>query len=233
MPVEVWCLPEEIGEHDRALLEGIEGVKVIDAGELPEAEVHPNLEGWELKTFAMIHSRFANVLFLDADNVPVIDPSSLFESPEFAETGAVFWPDFNRLEPDRKIWDICGLKYRDEPEFETGQMLIDKKRCWEALVVADHMNRSSQFYYDYIHGDKETFHMAWHLAGVNYGMPNRGIDHVGERVMCQHWFDDTRIFQHRNLAKWVLPATENPRIEGFLNEDRCLEHLAALEKLRS
>jgi alpha 1,2-mannosyltransferase len=34
------------------------------------------------------------VLFLDADNFAVQDPSVLFETPEFEATGALLWQDF-------------------------------------------------------------------------------------------------------------------------------------------
>ncbi|MEM7010546.1 MAG: hypothetical protein AAF585_03580 [Verrucomicrobiota bacterium] len=51
-------------------------------------------------------------------------------------------------------------------------------------------------------------------------------------VMLQHWFDDTILFQHRNMAKWTTPPRRNRRIGGFENEERCLEHLEKLHAAR-
>ena len=171
LPIEVWHLgPEEIDETMRGL---IEPLGVTDRGCTRGAErSHPAriLNGWEMKPFAVLHSRFEEVLLLDADNVPVIDPTFLFETPEFQKCGAIFWPDYFRLPPDRSIWRIAGVEYRDEAEFESGQIVIDKARCWKALNLTMHLNEYSDFYYDHVHGDKETFHIAWRKLGQEYAM---------------------------------------------------------------
>src|SRR4029453_2174085 len=100
-----------------------------------------------------------------ADNVPVRNPEYLFDAEPYRQRGAVFWPDYGRLAPTRAIWRICGVPYRDEPEFESGQILLNKRRCWRALQLTMHMNEHSDFYYNYVYGDKETFHMAWPMVG--------------------------------------------------------------------
>jgi len=53
------------------------------------------LNGRELKAFALLHSAFREVLLLDADNVPLVAPAFLFETKQFADTGAIFWPDYD------------------------------------------------------------------------------------------------------------------------------------------
>ena len=37
---------------------------------------------------------------LDSDNIPVRDPAFLFDSFEFKELGAVFWPDYWKDQPE-------------------------------------------------------------------------------------------------------------------------------------
>ena len=184
------------------------------------------LQGWELKAFSLLHSRFAEVLLLDADNVPVLDPAFLFDDPVFREKGAVFWPDFGRLGPERAIWRITGIPYRDEPEFESGQILVDKTRCWPALALAMHFNEYSDFYYRHVHGDKETFHLAWRKLGQDYAIPDRPI-YALPWTMCQHDLQGRRLFQHRNTDKWRLDGS-NPRIHGFQHEEECRGFLAEL-----
>lgn len=39
---------------------------------------------------------FAEVLYLDSDNIALTDPTFLFEHPVYQERGAVFWPDFHK-----------------------------------------------------------------------------------------------------------------------------------------
>jgi hypothetical protein len=164
---------------------------------------------------------------LDAHHVPVVDPTFLFETPEYRVHGAIFWPDYGRLKESRQIWEICEVPYRDEPEFESGQIVVDKVRCWKALNLAMHYNEHADFYYRHIHGDKDTFHLAFHRAGHKYAMPSREI-HGMDGTMCQHDFQGRRIFQHRNTDKWRLDGS-NRRIGDFWCEDDCRD---ALRRLR-
>jgi hypothetical protein len=158
---------------------------------------------------------------------PVRDPEYLFESPQYRETGAIFWPDYGRLGPDRAIWRLCAVEYRDEPEFESGQIVINKETCWKALNLTMFLNEYSDFFYRHVHGDKETFHMAFRRLKHPYAMPARGIQGLSGKVMCQHDLAGERVFQHRNLAKWQFNG-ENKPIRGFLYEKECIDFLADL-----
>jgi hypothetical protein len=229
LPVQVWHLgTKEMDESMKALVSAL-GVECVDAFEVRKAHPARILNGWELKPYAILHSRFKEVLFLDADNVPVLNPGYLFDAPQFKETGAVFWPDYGRLAPDRRIWEICGVEYRDEPEFESGQILVDKERCWKALRLCMWYNEHSDLFYHHVHGDKETFHMAFRKLGQPYSMPATPIEPL-DATMCQHDFGGRRVFQHRNCDKWDLFA-RNKRIAGFLYEAECFDYLSELRQV--
>jgi hypothetical protein len=229
LPIELWHVGRsEMPSRLRALVKPY-GVRCVDAAMVRRR--HPvraaAAGGWELKPFALLYCAFEEVLLLDADNVAVRDPSYLFDAAPFRKHGAVFWPDFDRLSPDRAIWRVCGVDFRDEPEIESGQVLVDKRRCWEPLQLTMHLNEHSDFYYEYVHGDKETFHMAWRMLGREYAMVPHALRPL-DRTMCQHDFRGRRVFQHRNLAKWVR-GPGNSRIAGFRFEERCLGFLDELE----
>lgn len=49
---------------------------------------------FQIKAAAIINSSFREILYLDSDNAPTRDPSYLFHSKGYTETGAIFWPDF-------------------------------------------------------------------------------------------------------------------------------------------
>jgi len=226
LPIQMWHLgPKEVNDTMRRLL-GPLNVTLVDAEEIRKQHPARILNGWEVKPYAIIHSPFREVLALDADNVPLGDPEFLFDSGPYREHGAIFWPDYGRLAKDRMIWKLTGAPYRDEPEFESGQIVVDKVRCWKALALTMWINEHSDFWYRHVHGDKETFHMGWRKLDQSYAMPKRGI-HSLQATMCQHDFDGRRIFQHRNMAKWKLAG--NCRIGGFDQEDDCI---AFLEQLR-
>lgn len=229
LPIELWHLgPEELDSQMISLIEPL-GVKCIDALKVRTTSPIRTLAGWELKAFSIVHSRFKRVMLLDADNMALSDVSRFFNWPEFISTGAVFWPDFGSLSPDRKVWEITGVEYNDEPEFESGQILIDKEKAWRPLLLTLWLNANSDFYFQYIHGDKDTFHLAFRRCFYAFAMPSRGINAL-DATMCQHDFDGNRIFQHRNLDKWRYEC-DNRNVADFWLDDRCRFHLRMLQRL--
>jgi FkbM family methyltransferase len=225
LPIELWHLgKKEMNDTMKSLVVPL-NVRCVDAHERRITHPVRILNGWELKPYAILYSSFSKVLSLDADNVPIVDPSFLFDTPQFEETGAIFWPDFGRLASHRNIWRLTGIPYQDEPEFESGQLVVDKRRCLQALALTMWFNENSDFWYKHIHGDKETFHMAWRKLRQPFSMPSRGI-HALTSTMCQHDFEGRRIFQHRNMSKWSIRG--NHQIRGFEQEEACLEMLDEL-----
>lgn len=227
LPIEVWHLgSEEMGPPMRGLLAEL-GAETIDAHEVAKRHAVRRLGGWELKPYALLHSRFREALLLDADNVPVKDPTGLFDDPGFRETGAMFWPDLLRLSRSNAIWAIAGLEARDSGSFESGQLLLDKSRCWRALSLAHWMNQRSEDFYGILHGDKDTFLIAWLMLGQRHHLIQHQPKQL-EATICQRGPDGGVLFQHRNGAKWVMRGI-NPTIEGFRLEAECFALLEALE----
>ncbi len=219
LPIEVWHLgPDEMGPPMRGLIEEM-GAEPVDAFEVAKRHAVVRLGGWELKPYAVMHSRFREILLLDADNVPVREPSFLFERPEFRDTGALFWPDIVRLSADNDIWPVSGLAFRDIPAFESGQMVLDKSKCWRALVLAHWINQHSKVFYRMLHGDKDTFLIAWLIQNQPFHLV-RHPPKLLDSTMCQRDPDGAPLFQHRNGAKWILDGG-NPRVRGFRFEDEC------------
>ncbi len=227
LPIEVWHLGSNEMPHGMHQMLLSLDVRIVDAHEVRKIYPARILNGWELKPYAMIHSRFAEVLSMDADNVPLIDPAFLFETPQYQHTGAIFWPDRGCLAPSRRIWKLSGIAYRNEPEVESGQIVIDKQRCWKPLNLTMWMNEHSDFWYRHIHGDKETFHICWRKLNQAYTMPPYGLYELSG-TLCQHDFEGRRIFQHRNGHKWSLER--NHRVSGFQEEQVCLDFIAQLEQ---
>lgn len=226
LPIQLWHLGRH--EMDASMQQLVRplGVECIDAMRVRKTNPVRILRGWELKPYAMLHCPFRHVLLLDADNVPIVDPEFLFETKQFHESGAIFWPDYGALAETRSIWQFCGVQYVHEPEFESGQIVLDKERCWEALCLTMWYNEHSDFFYRHVHGDKETFHMAFRKTATAYAMPAHPICSL-QGVMCQHDFTGRRIFQHRNSHKWKFFG-RNKRIRGFVYEQACLDFLSDL-----
>lgn len=240
LPVQLWYLgPEEFDDEMAALLAPL-GVECIDGttfNDIHPVRREPPSIGWQFKPYAIINSRFEEVFFIDADNVPVRDPSNLFDCSLYRKYGSLFWPDRNplmhRADNPRlrtNIWDICGVPFRVEPAFESGQLIVDKRRCWEALQMAMHLNEHADFYYRYVWGDPDLFHMAWHMTGRRYGMNPVPCDGADWRIIYQHDPQGRLLFQHRNGDKWHISG-RNVELPHFIQAAECRAALADLRRL--
>jgi hypothetical protein len=210
--IELWHLCGEMDGRMRQILDGL-GVTCIDADVF--ARTHPfrflNFnwwKGWQLKCYALVHSRFREVLFLDADSFPLRDPEFLFDWPGYRDSGAIFWPDFEYTK-DAFRSEACALFGIGPFEgllTESGQMLIDRARCWRELNLALHYNAQADYMYRHIHGDKDTFTVAWQKAGRPYG---RMWPTCGYAVHSILQYDDRGqvLFQHRASDKLTLEPT--------------------------
>lgn len=227
LPIQVWYLGEK--ERDDKWISLVEplGVECVDAYMIRKRYPHPRLTGWACKPYAILHSPFEEVLFLDADNVPVLDPTYLFDDPRYLASGAIFWPDGLRTPQSSPRWLIFGVPYRDEWEQESGQVLINKHTCWKALNLCNWYNKHSDFYYQHVYGDKDTFRFAWHRSGRPFIMPSKSIIRLRHTV-CQHDLDGRRLFQHRCHVKWSLQ--DNHRVRGFKHQHICEEYIEELRK---
>ena len=219
LPIQLWYLGEsEMDEEMISLLRPL-NVECVDIHDVLKRYPARKVGGWEAKAFAILYSEFQEVLLLDADNVPVVNPEFLFETPQYKETGAIFWPDYGQIEKSKAAWKCCGMEQPPGPEFESGQILVNKKRCWRPLRLALWFNEHSDFYYQHLHGDKETFHLAFHKLKKSYGFVQTPIFTL-EGTMCQHDFNGRRLFQHRNTDKWNL-FLRNKVVTDFWFEGEC------------
>lgn len=220
LPVEFWYLDEYEMDNGMKNLCNTFGIKYINATKYCETNnLSPRiLAGWELKPFSVLHSNFKEVLYLDADNIPAKDPSYLFDLPEYKRLGAIFWPDLPvcpKLHSHRKewvppeAWSSVGLDYVKEPDFETGQYLIDKSKCFKELSLTMWINEHSDYFYNLVYGDKSTFHLAWRKCGSDYVIPNK---EAGWKHPCILQYDTNNelIFQHACQGKEMIFSGEGP-----------------------
>src|SRR5439155_12161350 len=90
-------------------------------------------------------------------------------------------------------------------------------------------NENSDFYYRYLHGDKETFHLAFRKLKKSYALVKKPIYSL-RGTMCQHDFEGNRVFQHRNTDKLNL-FLANKRVPGFRYEAQCRKYVKQLQQI--
>lgn len=161
LPVEVWYLgrANEMPEVYEKLLTPL-GVRCVNADEVRRAFPARILNGWELKVFAILHSKFEEVLFLDSDCYAVRNPEPMFDHGPYREKGAIFYCDMEH--DDRIHYDhFAAEKLPNHGSIESGQLIINKRKCWREINLCWHYNDYSDYYYIHGFGDKHTFEAAW------------------------------------------------------------------------
>jgi hypothetical protein len=244
LPIELWHLKGEVNDRARELLARYD-VTSVNADLMVREKPFPFLKdhwwkGWQLKPYAIAHSRFQEVLYLDADCYPTRDPTSLFSCRPYRAHGALFWPDladsWSLLNP--AVGKIFGARPK-EPPLESGQMLINKKACWSELQLALWYNGHAAYVYRHLWGDKDTFNIAWQVLGREYGMlyPRAGWD---KHTILQYDAHGRVLFQHRCRDKFRLRQEAfptNPQVPGdnvfnpnLVHEKECFQFLEDLRR---
>jgi alpha 1,2-mannosyltransferase len=207
LPVQIWYAGNELTQSVINVLEGIGA----SCHNFLDYEKDFELKGWMLKPLAIKLSNFKEVLYLDADNIPVMNPEFLFQSSGYKEFGAMFWPDFWQTDSNNPIWKIIKHEPVTMKELESGQLLIDKERCWKEINLTVYFNRNSFVYYNLLLGDKDTFRFAWMALKSAFHFVNHEVASCGYvnfegtflgHTMVQHSPDGQICFLHRNLLKW-------------------------------
>lgn len=67
------------------------------------------LTGYQYKSLSLLASTFEKVLFLDSDNISVLNPDVLFHSEPFTSHGMILWPDFWRRVTHPMFYDLAGF----------------------------------------------------------------------------------------------------------------------------
>ncbi|KAK9839306.1 hypothetical protein WJX81_006877 [Elliptochloris bilobata] len=141
-------------------------------------ETEKGMSGFSFKVFALAYvTTFDEVLLLDADNQPLRNPEPLFEATPFRYTGGLFWPDWWEAVPWIKAsayelfglsapWDLpSGEVDADFRTSESGQMLFNRNWHADVLEWLWFLNSHPDVVYKNMYGDKDTFRLAFHLAG--------------------------------------------------------------------
>jgi alpha 1,2-mannosyltransferase len=252
LPVEVWIDPTEMRAKHSVLVELVKYYNV-----LVRVIRDPNASKFHAKPYAIYHSRFESVLWIDSDNIPVRDPTYLFEAPEFVKHGAMFWPDFWRptidtpfnVHEQSALWTLLDMPFTDMFEQESGQLLVNRSRSQAALTklmfYSAHMPRLITDW-QLVWGDKDLFRLAWlntstpfymvqHLAALG-GLYDESEDFFCGVSMIQRDPVGDIIFMHRNQAKLTGRRDQKPLIthlQKFTGGDGTAASLAReLDKYR-
>ncbi|KAJ1565839.1 hypothetical protein HK096_008993 [Nowakowskiella sp. JEL0078] len=190
LPVEVYAFSNEITnlQKERILKLSTDetSVKYFEVDDLrnflPMSRDLTKQNNWHIKVAAIINCGFEEVLALDSDSVPVMDPGFLFDTPEYLRDGSIFWPDYWKTHSDNPVWRWLDMQCVDEFEQESCAMVINKSRSWRALMLMWFWNRdldSRTFVTTYLHGDKDQFRFSWRATNTSFYMVQNWLSSAG------------------------------------------------------
>ncbi|KAK9815073.1 hypothetical protein WJX73_006806 [Symbiochloris irregularis] len=247
LPVEIWHVgSDELDAASRAYFEAqFAPLRCIDAETVPQPAHHrppASLNGYALKIFALYATTLDRVLGLDSDCMITINPLNLFTSPPFREHGNLFWPDLFRKGLEMvsgvspKLYGLFGLRLPWEGQeqafmwAESGQFLIDRSRHWDVIEYLWLLNTHADPTHKLAYGDKDTFLLAFLLAGKGesyyqvgewarlcvHQLPQRPgakLEHVG---LLHHAPDATIAFLHRTAGGKLDPLVDTVKTVDFV-----------------
>jgi alpha 1,2-mannosyltransferase len=154
------------------------------------------------------------LLLQDSDNLPTQAPELFFDQPNYKRLGAMFWVDYWKTSASNPMWHILGVQCRDEWEQEAGQILIDKRRHLDAMLLSQYMLIDWQYWYYFSDGDKDVFRFAFLGLRKRWALPGRYVGAAGlpsgtaSGDFCSHTmqqFDNAGrpAFVHYNLLKQI------------------------------
>lgn len=132
-------------------------------------DAHLKVTHYQLKSLALLLSSFSDVLLLDSDSIPLLEPiTNIFDTEPYRTKGMIIWPDFWRATESPRFWTVAGRS-----EFpaglpvtasETGQLVVNKTTHLAPLLLATYYNIFGPDHYYPLQsqgalgqGDKETF----------------------------------------------------------------------------
>lgn len=140
--------------------------------------IHKAAKGksYHLKAHGIIMAPWRHVLYLDSDSIPVRDPRYMWESPNYVRLGVYMTPDYWKTAASNPLWAVSGVKCRNEWENEAGQILVDKSRHMDALLLSRYMLANHDEWFKYSDGDKDIL-LRWTLIMLRkrWGVPGRYV----------------------------------------------------------
>ncbi|KAL4877716.1 mannosyltransferase putative-domain-containing protein [Aspergillus karnatakaensis] len=152
------------------------------------------IEKYQFKLFAMLFSSFEEILFIDADSFPIMQPESLFTNEPFKSTNMVTWPDFWASTVSSYYFKIASQPMpepgvRPRQSTESGELLMSKKTHARTLLLSTYYNLFGPDYYYALlsqgaagEGDKETFVAAAIAVNEPFYQVKEGIVAMGHRT---------------------------------------------------
>jgi len=206
LPVEIWYR----GECESVELSDVEelNVRLCDVDALSDilkdsriSKGNPDSGGWEAKLYAIYHTNFDRILFLDADAYCINNPEPLFDLLNHA--GFAFWKDFEQQRNSINWTHVTGVDGRDLPLVQGGQLLLDRIKSRKLIHVCNWLCQHSDYYFNFMYGDQDTWRVGLQLGLSDYIILPEMEWVCGRAFRCSH--NGIPYVVHRTGGKLLEP----------------------------
>lgn len=191
LPIQVWHLgPKEMPGKASNLFKMMDA-ETVDAHQVMRQHPVREMSGWILKSYAVRHCPWKQVMFLDADCFPELVPEEVFNDVDVRNFGSLFFHDVGRHNTGFGYidWSLLPL----ELEFESGQFIMDKHKGWMGLRWVLWASEHTDAFYQTGHGDKFLYEVCMRSSGCPYLM---GGPSTWEGYGIAHSFKGRLAFRH-------------------------------------
>lgn len=234
-PIEVWyrgsCEPVNPAD-----VRGL-GVTLIDADavaarlddtRVPRGRPESTPGGWENKLYAIVHSAFDQILFLDADAYPVTTPCKFFAG--LAHAPFAVWADLPGQEKTlafHKVWP--GGEALNLVPVQGGHLLVDRTRAWPLIACAHWCCEHSDYYFKVSYSEQDQWRAGMAATGIRPHVFGTVRWHPGELVLLAD-YDGKPAVVHRVRAK-MFPGTDGKRDDTLPMEAVAFDQFATVGEL--
>ena len=224
LPIEMWYKDQELSADHVEYMKRF-GCVCLNVTQLAPFQIQHK---FSLKVLSMYFSSFQELMFLDADNNVLADPTYLFDSPAYQTTGALFWPDFwvlnGRSAPCYQQFPYTKEQQQQQqqpkPNYfqqESGQLVVNKEKYWRQIWcvfrILEH-NLEHLFPAPYNFGDKDLFHVTFDACQCPYTFVQHRVKAIAVSfvniqkkqvrtvAMGQSDVQGNLLFIHQNSAEW-------------------------------
>ena len=204
-PIELWYHSDETSPELLSIFED-ENIVLQDLKSFNLTVDSSIVSNYHFKSVAILNSNFKKVIYIDADALIVSDLNVVLNSDNLSVIAA---RDYWYTPPSNPIYKLLNkIGATTNWDMEAGFLVVDRSDeiIIKSLQMAMEMNLNHNVFYNFIHGDKDTFKYAFE----HYNVPISWLDSPGvissnfysiKGNSMAHFYDSKLFIIHMTLLK--------------------------------
>jgi len=194
--IEYYYVEGELVEFQKKLLQSIENIELINCMDVlphwfPHTIMKTHLQGPMMKSFALMVSKFDEILLLSGNNSILESTSTLFDA--LSQHTAIVWKNKPK-ELTAEQASVYKTLHISDPNFicDSSQILVRKSNTYQALCLGYFLHYHHETFYKYFDKGHDLTPMAFQVTNTPYfvcpAMPHCAstINSTDVNILIQH-----------------------------------------------